>query len=187
MELTLVGWQHDHAYVSEMRDAISTLPRPASVAIRDPVSFEAMPALFASQQILVVPSLVDPLPRVAAEAMAAGLVCIVSDRTGISALLADRKEAMIFPAGDAGALAESLRTAMRDPALTQALQGAGRKKAIEFFSTRRMVDEMEAFLVSSVERATARDQHPPLHEPVPAGPLGASDHRRHSATRDAST
>jgi glycosyltransferase involved in cell wall biosynthesis len=184
--LTLVGWQHDPEYAGKLREAISALPRPSAVEFREPVSFEAMPALFARHQIAIAPSLVDPLPRVAAEAMATGLVCIVSDKTGISALLADRIEAMIFPAGDAHALAETLTTIMRDPALAQALQHAGRKKAREFFSTRRMVDEMEAFLVSSVERTTAHDQHSQRAERGCADLLGVSESGTHSTSRDAS-
>ena len=88
VSLTLVGWQHDAGYFAELRHAIAALPSPAAVDICEPVSFEQMPALFARHQIVIVPSTVDPLPRVAAEAMAAGLVCIVSDKTGISTLLA---------------------------------------------------------------------------------------------------
>lgn len=185
MRLTLLGWQHDPEYMAELRTVISALPAPKAIEIREPVTFEAMPEVFATHQIVVIPSLVDPLPRVAAEAMAAGLVCIVSDKTGISALLSARKEALIFPAGHPQALADAIFEVMSDMALARRLQIAGRKKAIEFFSTRRMVDEMEIFLVRSLERTNGNEERSQRVERERPELSGVHESGRYAGNRDA--
>jgi glycogen synthase len=146
LELTLAGWRHDEDYVEALRQAINAAPNPERFHIHDPVPFEAMPDLFGAHDILVVPSQVDPLPRVAAEGMAAGLPTVVSNQTGISRLLTDRKEALIFSAGDESALAQCLGEIMGNPDFAKTLSYQGRARAFDYFSTRRMVDEIEAFL-----------------------------------------
>jgi glycogen(starch) synthase len=151
LELTLTGWQHDPAYFEALRHAISVAPHPEGIHVRNPVQFDAMPSLFAAHDILAVPSQVDPLPRVAAEGMAAGLPIVVSDHAGISRLLNDRQEALIFPAGDPYALASCLGELMKNRELALSLSRRGRARALEYFSTRRMVDEIEAFLQEGVE------------------------------------
>ncbi len=150
LELTLAGWRHDETYVAALRQAVVSAPYPERMSLQDPVPFEAMPDLFAAHDILVVPSRVDPLPRVAAEGMASGLPIVVSDHAGISRLLSDRKEALIFAAGDAAMLAQCLSEIMRDGELALSLSRQGRARAFEYFSTQRMVDEIEAFLKEGV-------------------------------------
>ncbi|MBI2798836.1 MAG: glycosyltransferase family 4 protein [Gammaproteobacteria bacterium] len=150
LELTLAGWHHDHVYLEALRDVIAAAPFPERLRIHDPVPFEEMPALFGAHDVVVVPSQVDPLPRVAAEGMAAGLPLVVSDQTGISRLLVNRKEALIFPAGDAETLANLLGEIMRSPELARSLSVLGRARALEYFSTKRMVDELEAFLIKGL-------------------------------------
>jgi glycosyltransferase involved in cell wall biosynthesis len=78
--------------------------------------------------------------------MAAGLPVVVSDRAGITEFVRDGKHALFFPAGDPDALADRLRSVMTVPGLASRLQQAARDHAVRIFSTRRMVDEMEAFL-----------------------------------------
>jgi glycosyltransferase involved in cell wall biosynthesis len=97
--------------------------------------------------------------------MASGLACIVSDKAGIAALLADREEAIIFPGGDERALAAAISGVLRDPTLQDRLRREGRRKALAFFSTRRMVDEMEALLLASVRRGISKTK--PLSQPAP--------------------
>ena len=186
MSLTLVGWRHDPDYVRQLEACIDAAAKPANIRLVDPVSFEQMPAVFAEHQILVLPSLVEPFGRVAAEGAAAGLVTIISDRAGISECLADRRHALIFSAGDVMSLTDCLAQIALNSQLAQHLQREGRRLARHFFSTTRMVDEIEAFLVSSVERTTAYDQHSHRTEPGQAGPSGGSAGGPPSTSRDAS-
>ena len=155
IELTLVGWRHDLEYAKLLEQAIRAAPSPERIRIEDPVEYAQVPALFARHQILVVPSLVDPLPRTAAEGMAAGLPVVVSRNTGISELIRHGEHALIFRAGDAKELAGRIRDLMFHATLARRLQESGRSHAVECFSTNRMVDEVERFLRRAIERAPA--------------------------------
>jgi glycosyltransferase involved in cell wall biosynthesis len=151
--LSLVGWPHDHDYLSKIEREIATALDPSKFQILQPVAFNDIPALFASHDIIVVPSEVDPLPRVAAEGMAAGLPLVVSNGTGISQCLKDGVEALVFPAHDAETLARHLTFLLTNENKAQLIAKAGRKKALDFFSTTRMVDEIEQFLKQGIQNA----------------------------------
>jgi glycosyltransferase involved in cell wall biosynthesis len=161
LELTLVGWRHDPGYVKRLEEAISKAPRSERIRMMDPVDYGEVPELLARHEILVVPSQVDPLPRTAAEGMAAGLAVVVSGNTGISELIANGEHALVFPAGDVEALARALRTLMLEPGLAERLRAAGRKHALASFSTKRMADDIESFLARAIERfgRAAADRH----------------------------
>lgn len=146
--LSLVGWPHDPEYLALLNSEIASATDPASFAIIDPVSFAEIPDLFAAHDVLVVPSAVDPLPRVAAEGMAAGLPLIVSNGTGISKCLLNKQEAFIFPAQDEEKLTDYLLQVLTNEAMALSMAKAGREKALAFFSTSRMVDEIELFLTN---------------------------------------
>jgi glycosyltransferase involved in cell wall biosynthesis len=164
LQLTLVGWRHDPDYAKQVEAAIAAAPLPAQFRIDDPVDYAAVPALLARHEILVVPSQVDPLPRAAAEGMAAGLAVVLSANAGISELVVDGQHALIFSAGKVSALAQILRDVVLDPNLAQRLQREGRKHAQMYFSTKRMVDEMESFLadVLAAPHPVSRSQARPL-------------------------
>jgi glycosyltransferase involved in cell wall biosynthesis len=85
--------------------------------------------------------------------MAAGLPLIVSNGTGISHCLKDGVEALIFPAQDAEKLASHLTSLLTDENGAQLIAKAGRRKALDFFSTTRMVDEIEQFLNQGLQNA----------------------------------
>ena len=146
ISLSIVGWLHDHDYLSKIENEIATALDPSKFQVLQSVAFNDIPALFALYDVIVVPSEVDPLPRVAAEGMAAGLPLVVSNGTGISQCLKDGVEALIFPAHDVETLARHLTFLLTDENGAQLIARAGRKKALDFFSTTRMVDEIEQFL-----------------------------------------
>ncbi|WP_157200445.1 glycosyltransferase family 4 protein [Methylomonas lenta] len=150
ISLSLVGWPHDDDYLSKINHEIATSNDPSKLQILQPVAFNDMPALYASHDIIVVPSEVDPLPRVAAEGMAAGLPLIVSNATGISKCLKDHEEALIFPAHDVATLIKHLTFLLTREHEAQLMAKAGRKKALDYFSTQRMVDEIEQFLMQGM-------------------------------------
>lgn len=148
--LSLVGWPHDHDYLSKIENEIATARDSSKFQIHPPVEFNDLPAIFASHDIFVVPSEVDPLPRVAAEGMAAGLPLVVSNGTGISHYLKDGEEALVFPAHDVDKLARHLTFLLTDENGAQLIANAGRRKALDYFSTTRMVDEIEQFLIQGM-------------------------------------
>ena len=110
--------------------------------------------LYAAADALVLPSVrtatfTEPWGLVVNEAMHQGTPTIVSDAVGAAAggLVRDGRNGLVFPAGDAGALASRLRALARNPALRERLGTAAREDVGEF-SEQRWVDGMRAALRS---------------------------------------
>ncbi|MGC4047356.1 MAG: glycosyltransferase [Armatimonas sp.] len=71
-----------------------------------------IPELLAATDVYVQPSLYEGFPRATGEAIAAGLPLVVSDGPGFVELVGDA--AWRFPVGDSKALAEAIRTALKN-------------------------------------------------------------------------
>ena len=67
-----------------------------------------------------------------AEAMAAGAPLLASDLDAFRAVLGEPQAGVVFPAGDAAALAAQLAALLDDPARRAALSAAGRARAVDF-------------------------------------------------------
>ena len=70
-------------------------------------------SLVAGADLLVIPSLYDSFPNTVLEALYVGTPVIGSDAAGIRTML--RHEELLFPRGDATALADRLQTLIDDP------------------------------------------------------------------------
>ena len=86
--------------------------------------------------------------------MAAGLPLIVSNGTGISHCLKDGVEALVFSAEDVEQLARHLAFLLTHETEAQLIAKAGRRKALDFFSTTRMVDDIEQFLKQGMQNTS---------------------------------
>ena len=72
--------------------------------------------------VFVLPSLYEPRGAVINEAMACGLPVIVTDRCGsIGDIVQEGRNAMIYPAGDADALARAMDAVTADDALRRSM------------------------------------------------------------------
>ncbi len=98
----------------------------------------ALPALYAAADVLVLPSIrtqtfLEPWGLVANEAMLQGTPVIASDAVGAVAggLVRDGTTGLVFPAGDAAALAARLRALHAAPQLRLRLGEAAREAAAE--------------------------------------------------------
>jgi len=80
--------------------------------------------------LFVHPSHVDNSPNSLAEAMLLGVPCIASNAGGIPSLLRHGKHGLLFPDGDAAALAGSIRSMVHEPAVAAELGAAARKRAL---------------------------------------------------------
>jgi phosphatidyl-myo-inositol alpha-mannosyltransferase len=74
------------------------------------------------------------------EAMAAGTAIVASDLPGYANVARDGIDAVLVPPGDAGALANALRTVLADPERRRELIGHGAERAATF-SMDRLADE----------------------------------------------
>lgn len=123
------------AYHGDDRFAESLALRLGHPAIRrlGPVPHERMPAVFGDLDVLVVPSVwIENAPFIIREAFAAGIPVITSDLGGMAEMVRDGIDGLLFPAGDAVALAAVLRRLVDDRHVLDALKaGTVRPMSIE--------------------------------------------------------
>jgi glycosyltransferase involved in cell wall biosynthesis len=150
LELSIIGWKCNLDYFEKIEYAIAKSPFPEAYHFIDAVDYKELPSILSKYNLMVVPSIDDPLPRSSAEALAAGLPLIVSDSTGIASIVEHGKTALIFPTEDSISLANKIRLIMEDSQLACQLQENGRVLAKRNFSTERMVDELEPFFKSCI-------------------------------------
>lgn len=90
-----------------------------------------LPQELAACDVLALPSRHDSFGMVVAEALAAGIPCVVSDQVGAAPLVAGGEAGWIVPAGDARALGDRLAELARDPGLARRRAEACRARARE--------------------------------------------------------
>jgi glycosyltransferase involved in cell wall biosynthesis len=100
-----------------------------------------MPEVYASLDVIVLPSLVEALPMCLLEAMSAGKP-VVATRVGMvpRVVLPERTGLLVEP-GDAAGLAGSIERLLRDRELAARLGTAGQKKVSEQFSDDAMAKQ----------------------------------------------
>ena len=100
---------------------------------------DCLDAVFAGVAAVVMPSLGgEVFGLVAAESMRRAKLVIVSDLGALVEVVGD--SGLIFPAGDADALAACMRRVLDDPTLALTLGAAACARAQELFSVERMLD-----------------------------------------------
>jgi glycosyltransferase involved in cell wall biosynthesis len=104
-----------------------------------------LPAVMAALDVaLYVPLESDGMSRVLFEYLAAGRP-LVAARTGVvPEVLADGKQALLVPAGDATALADALARLLDDEDLRARLGRAGRRRLVDHYSGARVAEALEA-------------------------------------------
>jgi glycosyltransferase involved in cell wall biosynthesis len=113
---------HDRA------SALGVAPRIEFRGHRDDV-----PAELAELDILVHASvLAEPFGQVVVQGMAAGLAVVATDAGGPAEIIQDGYNGLLYPPGDAHALADALIRFARDPELRRRLGAAGRLSAAPF-------------------------------------------------------
>jgi glycosyltransferase involved in cell wall biosynthesis len=88
---------------------------------------DELPDIYRSADVFVVPSLAEGGVNVIYEAMASGLPCVVSDRSGSAVV--DGVNGFVFPTGDRAALRRALEALYADRALTQRMSLAALERA----------------------------------------------------------
>ncbi len=109
--VTVVG---DGAEGPRLRELAARLGIAESVNFAGAVPYEQMAGFYARAHCLVLPSDSEGWPKVIAEAMCHGLVCLATDNGLLPWFLRDR--GIVFPPRDAAALARGIAGLARDPA-----------------------------------------------------------------------
>ena len=85
-------------------------------------------AYYALMDIFILPSHREGLPNAALEAQAAGIPVVAARTTGVVDAVVDGETGLLFPVGDATALAETAARLLRDKALARKLGRAGQER-----------------------------------------------------------
>lgn len=99
-----------------------------------------MPALYASVDIVVLPSYREGLPKSLIEAAACALPLVATDVPGCREVVSDGKDGLLVPVRDAHALAAAIARLLDDRELAARLGAAARKKALSEFDERIVID-----------------------------------------------
>jgi glycosyltransferase involved in cell wall biosynthesis len=103
-----------------------------------------LPMMYGMSDVFVLPSYFDPRATVVNEAMAAGLACVVSDRTGPSGdIVKDGENGFVIAPGDIAALTSRLSRFVDEPHLARRM-GERSRDIIARWSYREDVDGIVA-------------------------------------------
>ncbi len=121
---------------------------------------EDVPALLASADLLVCPSLHEPLGNVVIEAWSAGLPVVATASDGPSELIEDGESGVLVPlpdrpGGGAAALAHAIQRVCGDPALRATLVRAGRLAYEREFTEQAVVARYRGFFERVMSRCAA--------------------------------
>jgi glycosyltransferase involved in cell wall biosynthesis len=127
---------------------------------------EEMSALYARSNVLVFPSrFEEPFGISQVEAMTSGLVLVTSATGGAKEIVTDGVEGLVFPNGNASALADRLQSLANKPELFARLQEAGQSRAVEFSvdrAVKRMEQIFEELLAAKADAVAAAGLSPHL-------------------------
>ena len=101
-----------------------------------------MPELYAMMDVLVLPSYREGFPRAPMEASAMGVPAVVSDIRGCREAVEPGVNGLLFPVGDAKALAEALLELLSDDEGRVRMGKAGRAMAEDRFDEQKVFERV---------------------------------------------
>jgi glycosyltransferase involved in cell wall biosynthesis len=151
--LVLAGPETSPGYGGELdrgaAGAAAPYRRPGNIAPA------VVPDLLAAAALVVLPSRHEPFGLAVLEAWAAGRAVVAAAVGGPAWLLGDGVGGMLFPPGDAGALAGALAALLDDGARARDLGAGGRTRALERFTWDHHVAALERIYATATAAATA--------------------------------
>jgi glycosyltransferase involved in cell wall biosynthesis len=131
--------------------------RASHLGIADRITFlgqrQDVPALLASCDLFVLPSLFEGLPLAILEAMAAGKAVVASAVGGSPEAVLHGETGLLVPPADAASLASAICTLAADPDLRQRMGAAGRSRVSAEFSADTMARRTVAVYEELLGRA----------------------------------
>lgn len=110
-----------------------------------------MAGQYARADIFVLPSLAEGMSNALLEAMACGLPCLASDISANAELIQDGVNGLLFPVGDARALAKRIELLLSDRALAQGLGDAARKTVEARYTFEHVTEAYQALYLKLIE------------------------------------
>jgi phosphatidyl-myo-inositol dimannoside synthase len=137
LRLTMVG---DGPGLRQAMDFVGAAGLEARVDFLGEVGTDALPTVFAGHDVLVVPSaphrggradLLEGVPRVLLQGMAAGLVPVVTEVGGMPGVVHSERCGLVVPPGDPTALGEALMRLEQDVGLCRRFARQARRTVLE--------------------------------------------------------
>lgn len=159
LRLVLAGcFEDEDTLPAHTRRCIETHPRVIFAgAVHDTAPYYAM------ADVVVLPSHREGLPTVVLEAQAAGKPVIGASATGIVDLIKDGETGLLFPVGDAAALAKSLARLISDKALAARIGFAGLQRVRREFRQEQVWEALYQGYLADLQTK----KRPPFFMPLP--------------------
>lgn len=156
----------------ETTDAIRMLPDEirANVAINLRLPRRELLALMLESRMVLAPSLMDGVPNVLYEAMAAGAVPVISPLDTLTPLFRDRENVLFARNLEPVEIGEAIVTAMGDDTLADALAARNMRDVAARADRRRIAVQVADFyagLIGGVARVRRDDGPKPADRPAP--------------------
>jgi len=115
---------------------------------------ENMPEIWAQADIACLPSYREGLPKSLIEAIATGLPCVTTDVPGCREVVAPNVHGLLVPAREVEPLVRALQTLIDSPALREEMGRHGRLRAVEEFSSAKVIRETLSVYQEMLDDAT---------------------------------
>lgn len=140
-QVVLVGpYDHDAEYATEIQRRARDLGLAELLVM--PGLCRNVSTLYRAADIFILPSSKEGLPNAALEAMASGLVTIVTPFEGAEDVIADHHHGLVIEPS-AGALADAIVECLKTPSRLLMLGQAARQRALDVFSANAVLDAHE--------------------------------------------
>jgi glycosyltransferase involved in cell wall biosynthesis len=116
-----------------------------------PGRVEDVVSYLSASDVFIMPSNFEGMPNAMMEAMAMGLPCVSTNRSGALDIARDGREALFVETGDAAGLANGIGKLLLDPAERSRL-GANARLRLEDFSMEKMTMRFNAILAGVAAR-----------------------------------
>jgi glycosyltransferase involved in cell wall biosynthesis len=107
--------------------------------------------ILAGSDLLVLPSITDPLPVIVLEAMMLGKPVVATASGGTVEMIVDGVTGAIVPVGDVSSLATAIIHLLKHPQIADQMGQAARERALKLFSKEKYVSNMQAVLRHCLE------------------------------------
>jgi glycogen synthase len=147
--LTVVGLAQDEEFNRTLQYKAKSAGR--SITFRDAVGADDMPRLYAEHDVLLFPSTVlEGFPLTVVEAQASGMLVVGTATGGSGEALVDGETGLLVAPGSEHDIVARLQWVLQNPERAASIASNGQRFAQNHFGVARMVEETEAFLLSSV-------------------------------------
>ena len=147
--LLVIAGSGEPEYVASLRQKAREMGCETDIIWTGFVEGDEKAALFAAANVFVLPSYSENFGVAAAEALAAGIPVVLSDRVGVAEAVRSAEAGVVVEC-TAGAIANALTQLLADAALREKLGKSGRRFADERYSSDRVGRELKKLYESVV-------------------------------------